>query len=73
MTEGKIVRSGKMRFLRDGAVVWDGKVESLKRFQEDAREVPEGMECGISLEGYNDIKEKDVLESYEVEEIKQKL
>jgi translation initiation factor IF-2 len=73
VTEGKIVRSGKMRLLRDGAVVWDGKVESLKRFKDDAREVPEGMECGISLEGYNDIKEKDVLESYEVEEIKQKL
>ena len=50
-----------------------GKIESLKRFKDDAREVPEGMECGISLEGYNDIKEKDVLESYEVEEIKQKL
>jgi translation initiation factor IF-2 len=73
VTEGKIVRSGKMRLLRDGAVVWDGKVESLKRFKDDAREVPEGMECGISLEGYNDIKEKDILESYEVEEIKQKL
>jgi translation initiation factor IF-2 len=73
VTEGKIVRSGKMRLLRDGAVVWDGKIESLKRFKDDAREVPEGFECGISLEGYNDIKEKDILESYEVEEIKQKL
>ncbi len=73
VTEGKIVRAGKMRLLRDGAVVWDGKVESLKRFKDDAREVPEGFECGISLEGYNDIKEKDILESYEVEEIKQKL
>jgi translation initiation factor IF-2 len=71
--EGKIVRSGKMRLLREGAVVWDGKIESLKRFKDDAREVPEGFECGISLEGYNDIKEKDILESYEVEEIKQKL
>jgi len=73
VTEGKIVRSGKMRLSRDGAILWDGKIESLKRFKDDAREVPEGMECGISLEGYNDIKEKDVLESYEVEEIKQKL
>jgi translation initiation factor IF-2 len=73
VTEGKIVRSGKMRLLRDNAVMWDGKIESLKRFKDDAREVPEGFECGISLEGFNDIKEKDILESYEVEEIKQKL
>jgi translation initiation factor IF-2 len=73
VTEGKIVRGGKVRVVRDGAVVWDGKIESLKRFKDDAREVPEGFECGISLEGYNDVKEKDILESYEVEEIKQKL
>jgi translation initiation factor IF-2 len=73
VTEGKIVRSGKMRLSREGAILWDGKIESLKRFKDDAREVPEGFECGISLEGYNDIKEKDILESYEVEEIKQKL
>jgi translation initiation factor IF-2 len=71
--EGKIVRAGKMRLVRDGAVLWDGKIESLKRFKDDAREVLEGFECGISLEGYNDIKDKDILESYEVEEIKQKL
>ncbi len=73
VTEGKIVRSGKVRLLRDNNVVWDGKIESLKRFKDDAREVPEGFECGISLEGFNDLKDKDVLESYEVEEIKQKL
>jgi translation initiation factor IF-2 len=73
VTEGKIVRSGKMRLLRDGNVAWDGKIESLKRFKDDAREVPEGFECGISLENFNDLKEKDILESYEVEEIKQKL
>jgi translation initiation factor IF-2 len=73
VTEGKIVRSGKVRLVRDGVVVWDGKVSSLKRFKDDAREVVEGFECGISLEGYNDVKEKDVLECYEVEEIKQKL
>jgi translation initiation factor IF-2 len=73
VTEGKIVRSGKMRLLRDNNVVWDGKIESLKRFKDDAREVPEGFECGISLENFNDLKEKDILESYEVEEIKQKL
>jgi translation initiation factor IF-2 len=73
VTAGKIVRSAKARLLRDGAVVWDGKISSLKRFKDDAREVVEGFECGISLEGYNELKEKDVIECYEVEEIKQKL
>jgi translation initiation factor IF-2 len=73
VTEGKIVRNAKIRLVRDNAVVWDGKISSLKRFKDDVREVVEGFECGISLEGYNDIKEKDVLECYEVEEIKQKL
>jgi translation initiation factor IF-2 len=73
VTEGKVVRSGKMRTVRDGVVLWDGKIASLKRFKDDAREVAEGFECGISLEAFNDLKEKDVLECYEVEEIKQKL
>jgi translation initiation factor IF-2 len=73
VTEGKIVRGGKVRLVRDSVVVWDGKIASLKRFKDDAKEVPEGFECGISLENYNDVKEKDVLECYEVEEIKQKL
>jgi translation initiation factor IF-2 len=59
--------------VRDGVVLFDGKVSSLKRFKDDVREVVEGFECGISLEGFNDIKEKDILECYEVEEIKQKL
>ncbi len=71
--EGKIVRNGKVRLVREGLVVWDGKIASLKRFKDDAREVLEGFECGISLDGYNDIREKDVLECYEVEEIKQRL
>jgi translation initiation factor IF-2 len=73
VTSGKIVRSAKARLSRDGNIVWDGKISSLKRFKDDAREVVEGFECGISLEGYNDLKEKDVIECYEVEEIKQKL
>jgi len=71
--EGKIVRTGRIRLVRDGVVVWDGKISSLKRFKDDAREVLEGFDCGISLEGYNDLKEKDVLECYEVEEVKQTL
>jgi translation initiation factor IF-2 len=73
VTEGKIVRAAKMRLVRDGVVLWDGKVSALKRFKDDVREVDQGFECGISLEGYNDLKEKDFLECYEVEEIKQKL
>ena len=71
--EGKIVRSGKVRLVREGVVVWEGKVASLKRFKDDVREVLEGFECGISLEGYNDLKEKDLIECFEVEEIKQRL
>jgi len=73
VTSGKIVRNAKIRLVRDGVVAWDGKISTLKRFKDDVREVVEGFECGISLEGFNDIKEKDVLECYEVEEIKQKL
>lgn len=59
--------------MRDDLVVWDGKISSLRRFKDDAREVLEGFECGISLDGHNDIREKDILECYEVEEIKQRL
>jgi translation initiation factor IF-2 len=70
---GKIVRAAKVRLVRDNVFVHDGKIDSLKRFKDDAKEVAEGFECGIGLEGFNDIKEKDVLECYEVEEIKQKL
>jgi translation initiation factor IF-2 len=73
VTEGKIIRAGKMRLMRDAVVVWEGKIASLKRFKDDVRDVVEGFECGISLDGFNDIKEKDVLECFEVEEIKQKL
>jgi translation initiation factor IF-2 len=73
VTEGKIVRAGKMRLVREGVVAFDGKIASLKRFKDDVRDVAEGFECGIGLDGFNDLKEKDVLECYEVEEIKQRL
>jgi translation initiation factor IF-2 len=71
--EGAIKRTAKVRLVREGAVLWDGKLAALKRFKEDVKDVPEGFECGISLDGYNDIKEKDVIECYEIEEVKQKL
>jgi translation initiation factor IF-2 len=73
VTEGKIVRGAKARLVRDGAFLWEGKIGTLKRFKDDAREVLEGFECGISLDGYNDLKEKDILECYDVEELKQTL
>ncbi len=57
-----------MRLLRDNVVVHEGKISSLKRFKDDAKEVAQGYECGVSLENYNDIKEGDVLESYTVRE-----
>ncbi len=71
--EGTFKRTGQCRVLRDNAVVFVGKVGSLKRFKDDVKEVPEGMECGINIDGFTELKEKDVLESFEVEEVKQKL
>jgi translation initiation factor IF-2 len=55
--------------VRDGTVAHDGRISSLKRFQDDVREVQEGYECGILLDGFNDLKEGDVLEAYETREI----
>jgi translation initiation factor IF-2 len=74
VTEGKIFRNSKARLVRDGQVlVADGKITTLKRFKDDVREVPEGMECGISVENVNDLKEKDIIECFDLEEVKQKL
>jgi translation initiation factor IF-2 len=73
VTEGTFKRAGQVRVVRDSVVIHVGKVASLKRFKDDAKEVPEGMECGISVESFTDLKEKDILESFEVEEVKQKL
>lgn len=69
VTKGTIPRSGLIRLLRDGAVVFEGKLASLRRFKDDVREVKEGYECGVGLEGFSDIKDGDVLEVYKVEEI----
>ncbi len=73
VTDGKMVRSNQARLIRDGAVIWDGKIAALKRFKEDVKDVAEGFECGISLDGFSDIKEKDIIESIEIEQVKQKL
>ncbi len=73
VTSGKILRGGYARLFRDGAAIWDGKVAALKRFKDDVKEVSEGFECGISLDGFSEMKEKDIIESFEIEEIKQRL
>ena len=56
VVDGKITRNGRARLVRDGRVVWEGKIGSLRRFKDDAREVSAGYECGIGLENYNDVK-----------------
>lgn len=73
VTEGKINRSSKIRVIRDGKVVNESEIESLKRFKDDVREVAEGYECGIGLKNFNDIKEGDVFEAFIMEEVKREL
>ncbi|MCL4139349.1 UNVERIFIED_CONTAM: hypothetical protein GTU68_064609 [Idotea baltica] len=69
VTSGTVPRSSLVRLLRDGTVVFEGKLASLRRFKDDVREVKEGYECGVGIEGFSDIKDGDVLEVYKVEEI----
>ncbi|WP_437605975.1 translation initiation factor IF-2 [Sorangium sp. So ce834] len=70
---GSVKRSGEARLIRDNVVIWTGRLSGLRRFKDDVKEVVEGFECGISLDGYSDIKEKDIVESFEIEEVKTKL
>ncbi|MEG2322207.1 MAG: translation initiation factor IF-2 [Bacilli bacterium] len=70
VTDGIIKRDAKARIIRDGVVVYDGKINSIQREKDDAKEVKKGLECGITIENYNDIKEKDIIEAYELVEIK---
>ena len=69
VTDGMIRRGARVRLLRDDIVIHDGALGSLRRFKDDAKEVREGFECGIGIESYNDIREGDVIEAYEVEEV----
>ena len=71
--EGKMTKSSKVRLIRDGIVIYTGDLSSLKRGKDDAKEVPAGMECGIGIENYNDIKEGDVIEAFQIVEIKRTL
>jgi translation initiation factor IF-2 len=73
VVSGKIVRAAKARLIRDSVIVTTAELSSLKRFKDDAREVAEGFECGISLAGYNDIKPGDNIEAFIIEETKTKL
>jgi translation initiation factor IF-2 len=69
VTDGMVKRSARVRLLRDNVVIHDGELDSLKRFKDDVREVKSGFECGLSLRGYDDLKEGDQLEVYEVQEV----
>jgi translation initiation factor IF-2 len=71
--DGKIVRNAKARLLRDSVVIWQGKLSSLRRFKDDVKEVASGYECGIGLENYNDVKPGDIIEAYELREVKSTL
>lgn len=71
--EGVINRNHKVRVIRDGVVIYTGKIASLKRFKEDVKEVPAGYECGLKIENFNDVKEGDLIEAFEIREVAQEL
>ncbi len=73
VTEGNIKRNNRIRLIREGVVVYSGDISQLKRFKEDVNEVKNGYECGISIENFNDIKVRDIIEGYEEKETKRKL
>lgn len=69
VTEGKVTRDARVRLVRDGVIIYTGQVFSLRRFRDDVREVPAGQECALTLEDYNDVKEGDVIEFFEIREV----
>jgi translation initiation factor IF-2 len=71
--KGRVTRQHRVRLVRDNVVIFDGKLSSLKRFKDDVKEVAEGYECGVALEGFNDLREGDLLESYRIEKTAAKL
>lgn len=68
--DGKVTRNAQIRVVRDGIVIHEGKIASLKRFKDDAKEVAAGYECGIGIENFNDIREGDTIEAFEMVEVK---
>ena len=73
VTRGVIKRTGKVRVIRDGIVIWDGRIATLRHFKDEAREVKAGMDCGVALEGFQDFEAGDLLEAYDVIEEKRSL
>jgi translation initiation factor IF-2 len=73
VNEGKVTRTASVRLVREGTVIWDGKLGSLRRFKDNVQEVEEGQECGIVLDGYADVKEGDMLEFFETKQVEQTL
>jgi translation initiation factor IF-2 len=73
VNEGKVTRTASVRLIREGTVIWDGKLGSLRRFKDNVQEVEEGQECGIVLDGYADVKEGDLLEFFETKQVEQTL
>ena len=71
--KGRVTRQHRVRLIRDNVVIFDGKLSSLKRFKDDVKEVAEGYECGVALEGFNDLREGDLLESYRIDKFAAKL
>jgi len=69
VTDGKITRDSKVRLIRQGIVVYEGEIDSLKRYKDDVREVAQGYECGVTIKNFNDIKEGDVIEAYIMQEV----
>jgi translation initiation factor IF-2 len=69
VTDGVFTRSSQARVLRDGVIIYEGVLSSLKRFKDDVREVRQGFECGIGIENFNDIKEGDVIEAFTMKEV----
>jgi translation initiation factor IF-2 len=69
VTSGEIFRNNRVRVVRDGVVIYEGNIASLRRFKDDVRSVRQGFECGIGVENFNDVKEGDVLEFFEVVEV----
>ena len=69
VTEGKITRDSSVRIIRDGVVLFEGELDTLKRFKDDAKEVAQGYECGITIAKFNDIKEGDIIEAFVMVEV----
>ena len=69
---GKLVRNAQIRLIRNGVIILESTLASLKRFKDDVKEVAQGFECGLSIERFNDLKEGDIVEAFKMEEVKRK-